>query len=64
MHSLDMGLHHWDRAKLEQNFEKAMLVIFAEGSSCINQVLGNQEYSLEDFRVLTIEEVTASDQVD
>ena len=41
-----------------------MLVIFAEGSSGINQVLGNQEYSLEDFRVLTVEEVTTCDQVD
>ena len=59
-----MGLHHWDRTKLEQNFEKTMLIIFAEGSSGINQVLGNQEYSLEDLRVLTIEEVTTSDQVD
>ena len=40
-----------------------MLVCLAEWSRSINEVLGDQKHSLQNFWILTIQEITAYDKL-
>ena len=58
-----MCLHLGDGAKLEQDFEKAMLVFFTHETCCIDQVLRDKEDSFENFRILIIQEITTHNKL-
>ena len=58
-----MCLHLGDGAKLEQDFEKAVLVFLTHKTCCIDQILRDKEDSFENFRILIIQEITTHNKL-
>ena len=58
-----MCLHLGDGAKLEQDFEKAVLVFFTHKTCSIDQILRDKQDSFENFRILIIQEITTHNKL-